>query len=74
MPDRYGFEHLGAEVRCIDCGERGPVWRLTEHERRNHRKRHEVERRRAAEARARELQQQATERLQLVNQLRREGK
>lgn len=32
MPDRYGFDHLGDEVRCIEdgCGAGGPRYAWTE--------------------------------------------
>lgn len=47
MPDRYGFDHLGDEVRCIeeDCGARGPLWVWTIPKRARHRAAHERARR-----------------------------
>lgn len=36
MPDRYGFDHLGPEVRCIDCPSGGPLWQWPEQERYQH--------------------------------------
>lgn len=36
MPDRYGFDHLGHEVRCIDCPSGGPLWQWPEQERYQH--------------------------------------
>lgn len=46
MPDAYGFEHLGQEVRCIvpDCGAGGPMWEWRDHERAIHHEHHEHER------------------------------
>ena len=31
MPDQYGFNHLGDDVRCIDCPAGGPLGRWPEH-------------------------------------------
>jgi hypothetical protein len=36
MPDQYGFNHLGDEVRCIDCPSGGPLWQWPEHKRARH--------------------------------------
>lgn len=36
MPDRYGFNHLGTDVRCIDCPEGGPVWSWPPERREHH--------------------------------------
>lgn len=36
MPDQHGFNHLGDNVRCIDCPEGGPIWRWPEHKRARH--------------------------------------
>lgn len=36
MPDQYGFNHLGDNVRCIDCPTGGPIWRWPEHKRARH--------------------------------------
>jgi hypothetical protein len=36
MPDRYGFNHLGDDVRCIDCPTGGPLGRWPEHKRAAH--------------------------------------
>jgi hypothetical protein len=36
MPDQYGFNHLGDDVRCIDCPAGGPLGRWPEHMRAQH--------------------------------------
>jgi hypothetical protein len=36
MPDQYGFNHLGDNVRCMDCPTGGPIWRRPEHKRARH--------------------------------------
>jgi hypothetical protein len=36
MPDQYGFNHLGDEVRCIDCPSGGQLWKWPEHTRARH--------------------------------------
>src|SRR5216683_1324363 len=36
MPDQYGFNHLGDNVRCIDCPTGGPIGHWPEHKRANH--------------------------------------
>jgi len=36
MPDQYGFNHLGDNVRCIDCPEGGLIGRWPEHKRARH--------------------------------------
>ena len=36
MPDLYGFNHLGDEVRCIDCPAGGVLGRWPEHKRAQH--------------------------------------
>jgi hypothetical protein len=36
MPDQYGFNHLGENVRCIDCPEGGLIGRWPEHKRARH--------------------------------------
>jgi hypothetical protein len=36
MPDQYGFNHLGDEVRCIDCPAGGALGRWPEHKRSQH--------------------------------------
>lgn len=43
MPDQYGFNHLGDNVRCIDCSTGGPVWRWPEHKRARHGRTHGTE-------------------------------
>jgi hypothetical protein len=40
MPDHYGFNHLGDEVRCIDCPTGGPIGRWPEHKRARHARTH----------------------------------
>jgi len=40
MPDQYGFNHLGDEVRCIDCPNGGPLWKWPEHKRARHGRSH----------------------------------
>lgn len=53
MPDRYGFNHLGDTMRCIDCPTGGPIWRWPEHKRSRHARRRHA--RRAADPRRRNL-------------------
>jgi hypothetical protein len=36
MPDRHGFNHLGDDVRCIDCPTGGPLGHWPEHKRARH--------------------------------------
>jgi HB1, ASXL, restriction endonuclease HTH domain len=36
MPDKHGFNHLGDDVRCIDCPTGGPLGRWPEHKRAQH--------------------------------------
>jgi hypothetical protein len=36
MPDRYGFNHLGDNVRCIDCSTGGPIGHWPEQKRAKH--------------------------------------
>jgi hypothetical protein len=36
MPDQYGFNHLGDDVRCIDCTAGGALGRWPEHKRAQH--------------------------------------
>jgi hypothetical protein len=36
MPDQYGFNHLGDNVRCIDCPTGGPIGQWPEHRRAKH--------------------------------------
>jgi hypothetical protein len=36
MPDHYGFNHLGDNVRCIDCATGGPIGHWPEHKRAKH--------------------------------------
>jgi hypothetical protein len=36
MPDRFDFDHLGAEVRCIWCGDGGGTWAWPEEARAEH--------------------------------------
>jgi hypothetical protein len=43
MPDQYGFNHLGDNVRCIDCPTGGPIWRWPEHKRARHGRTHGIE-------------------------------
>jgi hypothetical protein len=40
MPDQYGFNHLGDEVRCIDCPSGGPLGQWPEHKRARHGRSH----------------------------------
>ena len=40
MPDQYGFNQLGQEVRCIDCEQGGPRWQWTERKRQRHARQH----------------------------------
>jgi hypothetical protein len=43
MPDQYGFNHLGDNVRCIDCPTGGPIGRWPEHKRAQHGRTHGTE-------------------------------
>jgi HB1, ASXL, restriction endonuclease HTH domain len=43
MPDEYGFNYLGDNVRCIDCPTGGPIWRWPEHKRARHGRTHGTE-------------------------------
>ena len=36
MPDQYGFNHLGDNLRCIDCPEGGLIGQWPEHKRARH--------------------------------------
>jgi hypothetical protein len=36
MPDKHGFNHLGDNVRCIDCPTGGPLGHWPEHKRARH--------------------------------------
>ncbi len=36
MPDQHGFNHLGDNVRCIDCPTGGPIGHWPEHKRAKH--------------------------------------
>lgn len=40
MPDKHGFNHLGDDVRCIDCPAGGPLGRWPEHKRAQHARTH----------------------------------
>ncbi len=40
MPDRHGFNHLGDDVRCIDCPTGGPLGQWPEHKRARHARSH----------------------------------
>lgn len=40
MPDKHGFNHLGDDVRCIDCPAGGPLGRWPEHKRARHARTH----------------------------------
>ena len=42
MPDLYGFNPLGDEVRCIDCPAGGAIWQWPEPKRRRHARTHGV--------------------------------
>jgi hypothetical protein len=57
MPDRYGFNHLGDEVRCIDCPSGGPLGRWPEPKRAAHAHTHQ----RHVELRPRNLLAAATQ-------------
>lgn len=73
MPDKHGFNHLGAEVRCIevDCDFGGPLYKFPEHVRRRHAGTHETEKRREA---ARATRRRAAEARRLANLASRENK
>jgi hypothetical protein len=40
MPDKHGFNHLGDDVRCIDCPTGGPLGHWPEHKRAQHARTH----------------------------------
>jgi hypothetical protein len=42
MPDQFGFDHLGATVRCIDCPTGGPIWHWPEPKRSRHARTHRL--------------------------------
>ena len=42
MPDQYGFNHLGATVRCIDCPAGGAIWQWPESKRQRHARTHGI--------------------------------
>jgi hypothetical protein len=44
MPDQFGFDHLGAAVRCIDCPTGGPIWRWPKPKRSQHARTHRLPR------------------------------
>jgi len=48
MPDQYGFNHLGENVRCIDCPQGGPIWHWPEHKRARHARGHDTGRKQSA--------------------------
>lgn len=74
MPDRFGFDHLGVDVRCIDCAAGGPRWRFPDSVRARHFAGHERARQRDKATRAREVEREATRRLRELNRLRREAR
>jgi HB1, ASXL, restriction endonuclease HTH domain len=41
VPDRYRFDHLGDDVRCIDCPTGGPLGRWPDHKRAAHARSHD---------------------------------
>lgn len=70
MPDTLGFNHLGHEVACIDCGARGTLTVWTEKRRVKHFQAHEKERKLAKE---REARRRAREARRLGQQARKEN-
>ena len=40
MPDKHGFNHLGDNVRCIECPAGGPLGHWSEHKRAEHARTH----------------------------------
>jgi hypothetical protein len=48
MPDQYGFNHLGDNVRCIDCPQGGPIWRWPKQKRARHARGHDTGRKQSA--------------------------
>lgn len=70
MPDRYGFNHLGHEVACIDCGARGTWGEWDDKRRLKHFEAHEKDRRLAQE---REARRRAREARRLAQQARKEN-
>ena len=62
MPDRFGFDHLAADVRCIEigCEQGGPIHLWPEHKRERHFAAHARVRARETERRRRESLRVAT--------------
>lgn len=71
MPDRLGYETLGSDLRCIDCGERRPAYAWRIQQRRLHHAAHLREGRVARERAARERAAQAR---MLARQVERENR
>lgn len=65
MPDRFGFDHLGTERRCIECGAGGPAWLWREGHRATHAAAHERARA-GARDRARKAQLRQARRLKAL--------
>jgi len=67
MPDRFGFDHLGVDVRCIevDCGEGGPMHAWPERRRERHFAAH-------ARVRAREIERRRRESLRVATRVKRQ--
>jgi hypothetical protein len=76
MPDRYGFNHLGDDVRCVveGCEIGGPLTKWPVRLRDAHYRMHQREIERAAKQAARQRQREATARLREVARLRKEAR
>jgi hypothetical protein len=78
MPDKYGFDHLPrrreVQVRCVECGFQGPIYRLPVGVRAAHARTHEREAEREEEKKRRQLQRERIARIREINRLRREAR
>lgn len=74
MPDKFGFDHYGNGVRCIDCGAGGPIWKWKSRDRELHYAKHESARARAQRAQAKKAQRERVRLLKQINKLRQEAR
>lgn len=52
MPDRFDFDHLGLDVRCVWCGDGGPRWQWPDDRREQHGHTHDPSEEQLEEGRA----------------------
>ena len=76
MPDRYGFDHLGDDVRCVveGCEIGGPLHRWPVRPRDSHFRMHQREIERAAKQAARQREREGAARLRAIARLRAEAR